>query len=460
MKKLTLVALVTMLATTIFAQNWKFSGTFPDTTGGKVKNSLYFLQRGLHGIAVDPEDKVWISPYYATDSIFCDKANKQVAIQVVYCFDKTGKAASFSPIKTQTNGSVIDTLGGGFVGKAWSGNWGRGLGLDPDGNVLASFFDQVFRIDYKTGLAKGKIKPVAGASGVANCNDGENIFTGHVVGGNPVKVWDKDLNFQKDAIAASKGYSRAFTAAKVNGESYIYHAGYTLHYITIYKYGGAFGSTDSVGYIPGVDCESMTVTNDPETNKKMLWVSAGSTGDAPNRFPGVVTSYSAAAWYGFDITTDPTKPILKDSIKWNGFKASDGKALKPRGIAFSNDYLNAYVIAFENGYSGSLFLQKFQRVIANETVPTTVAKTYSLAQNYPNPFNPSTKISFTMPQSGIATLKVYNMLGQEVATLVNTNLAAGAHTFDFNASNLSSGTYMYQLKAGSVTMTKKMMLVK
>ena len=87
-------------------------------------------------------------------------------------------------------------------------------------------------------------------------------------------------------------------------------------------------------------------------------------------------------------------------------------------------------------------------------------QTYALSQNYPNPFNPSTKIDFTIPASSQVQLKVYNMLGQEVATLINGALTAGSHTATFDASRLSSGVYLYKLTAGSFVTTKKMVLVK
>ncbi len=85
---------------------------------------------------------------------------------------------------------------------------------------------------------------------------------------------------------------------------------------------------------------------------------------------------------------------------------------------------------------------------------------YALAQNYPNPFNPTTQISFTLPQKGLVTLKVYDLLGREVADLINREMRSGAHTVEFNASNLSTGVYFYTIQAGNFTQTKKMMLIK
>jgi hypothetical protein len=85
---------------------------------------------------------------------------------------------------------------------------------------------------------------------------------------------------------------------------------------------------------------------------------------------------------------------------------------------------------------------------------------YVLSQNYPNPFNPVTKISFAIPKSGFVTLKVYDMLGREVAKLVNENKPAGSYIIDFDGSNLSSGIYLYRLETNGFVDIKKMTLLK
>ncbi len=86
-------------------------------------------------------------------------------------------------------------------------------------------------------------------------------------------------------------------------------------------------------------------------------------------------------------------------------------------------------------------------------------KHYSLWQNYPNPFNPSTTIEFLIPKSEFVTLKIYNLLGQEVTTLISDRLNAGNYKYEFNTQNLSSGIYYYQLSAGEYKEVKKMILL-
>jgi len=87
-------------------------------------------------------------------------------------------------------------------------------------------------------------------------------------------------------------------------------------------------------------------------------------------------------------------------------------------------------------------------------------KEYALAQNYPNPFNPTTTISYQLPKAGHVTLKIYDVLGNEVKTLVNENKEVGRYTAAFDASSLASGVYIYRLQANDYLATKKMLLLK
>lgn len=95
-------------------------------------------------------------------------------------------------------------------------------------------------------------------------------------------------------------------------------------------------------------------------------------------------------------------------------------------------------------------------VISNPSVITN----YELSQNYPNPFNPETNIKFAIPKSGYVSLKVFDIMGREVASLVNSNLENGEYEVSLDGSNLTSGIYFYQLKSGSFVDTKRMILLK
>jgi hypothetical protein len=122
----------------------------------------------------------------------------------------------------------------------------------------------------------------------------------------------------------------------------------------------------------------------------------------------------------------------------------------------------------QNGEAFGLFFaladgtvgQFMEGVSSVEEISSVTPNDYTLTQNYPNPFNPSTSINFAIPNSEFVTLKIYNILGSEVATLVNETLGAGSYKFNFDASNLASGIYLYELKAGNFAQIKKMNLLK
>jgi len=105
-------------------------------------------------------------------------------------------------------------------------------------------------------------------------------------------------------------------------------------------------------------------------------------------------------------------------------------------------------------------LNWFPEVTGIKQTNNGIPAKFMLNQNYPNPFNPTTNIKYSITKSGLVTLKIYNILGQEVATLVNQDQRPGNYVVDFNASNLASGVYMYRLESGNNAITKKMVLLK
>ncbi len=145
----------------------------------------------------------------------------------------------------------------------------------------------------------------------------------------------------------------------------------------------------------------------------------------------------------FDYVTSDTTAVISDSLEIN------------------TDYL--WRVSCSNQFGWSLWSTTFWF----KTLDPTAVKidqekefSYELMQNYPNPFNPTTSIRYEIRNEGMVQLKVYDILGKEVETLVNGRQPAGTHSVQFNGSKLSSGIYFYQLKAGSFTQTRKLLLVK
>lgn len=138
------------------------------------------------------------------------------------------------------------------------------------------------------------------------------------------------------------------------------------------------------------------------------------------------------------------------------------------------------LLSFSSLSGGTLYsmqlrnLKSINGVLMTDTVITFTAKGpatgiddvsgnvkgYNLAQNYPNPFNPSTVIKYHLAESNLVTLKIYDVMGNEIATLVDEVMPAGAHSIEFNAEHLSSGVYFYQLRSGEFVDMKKLSLIK
>lgn len=95
-----------------------------------------------------------------------------------------------------------------------------------------------------------------------------------------------------------------------------------------------------------------------------------------------------------------------------------------------------------------------------EITLNNIPKQYVLLQNYPNPFNPTTKIKYQLPESGKVTLKIYDVVGREIVTILNEQKEAGYYEVEWNANETSSGIYYYKIQAGAFTEIKKMLLIK
>jgi hypothetical protein len=140
-----------------------------------------------------------------------------------------------------------------------------------------------------------------------------------------------------------------------------------------------------------------------------------------------------------------------------GFVEGHGNSNSPKQYSFID----------KNLIGGSRFSYRLKQIdndgtfeYSDEVEVILIPTIFVLAQNYPNPFNPGTTIKYQLPASSKVTLKVYDVLGNEVIALLNEEKEAGTYEFIFNASNYSSGVYLYRLEAGSFVETKKMVLMK
>ena len=194
---------------------------------------------------------------------------------------------------------------------------------------------------------------------------------------------------------------------------------------------------------------------------------------ASDPVPAELTSFTANASEGLVelswITATETNNLGFEVQRSNGgeyetlaFVEGHGTTTEVQAYSYSDRNVNDGTYSYrlkQVDYDGTF---EYSNVVE---VDVTAPKVFALEQNYPNPFNPSTKISYRLAVDSKVSLKVFDILGQEVATLVNGNLVAGSHTATFNAANINSGVYMYRLEAtgtdgSNFVDVKKMILTK
>jgi hypothetical protein len=168
---------------------------------------------------------------------------------------------------------------------------------------------------------------------------------------------------------------------------------------------------------------------------------------------------------GISLSNGYTEGMLIGTDSLGVFLFSDeGDSLGSRNDGLTN--LNIQTLTLDNNgyiYAGTengIWRRTITEIVTSIDVEPTQPTEFILSQNYPNPFNPSTVISYQLPVGGNAEIKVYDVLGNEIVTLVDEYKPAGKYEVEFNAEKLASGIYFYQLKAGEYTAVKKMLLIK
>lgn len=171
-----------------------------------------------------------------------------------------------------------------------------------------------------------------------------------------------------------------------------------------------------------------------------------SNGNRTSRFSEILHNNTWQSYWLYTYAYDDNSDMISGFFEsWYGDK--DGV------FQFSDSFGNSYKY-------GGLEINVYYRTITDAAVEDLNVPDFALSQNYPNPFNPSTIISYSIPKSSFVQLKIYDMLGREVASLVNKEQAVGNYKVEFNASNLTSGVYFYRLQSGEFTETKKLILLR
>lgn len=226
--------------------------------------------------------------------------------------------------------------------------------------------------------------------------------------------------------------------------------GFSGDHVAVAKASGA-SSAATVDFVNNI------VSLERDAAKSMVysgWGGSGITSSNNNLFTEGAASIGDGGTEA-GTTFAPIEFVSANNLRLTGTSIGD-QNLAGTPIEFVTVDIDGNVRSAERPYKGAF--ESDAITTSMESLQT--AQEFKLNQNYPNPFNPSTTINFVLPTASNVTLQVFTVTGQLVATLVNESRAAGEHSVNFNASNLSSGVYIYRITAGSFTQTQRMTLVK
>lgn len=449
MKKLFLVLVLTfVVANWVMAQVWTY-------------DSDLAIAPQPHGVVVDNNDKIWVGYYGPADSLLLPDGT-YMRTDPLRCYKPDGTQESFSPIMIFTDGATFnDTLD---FAKPFSC---RGISLDNNGNVLyVGSRGQLYRINAQTGEGMNKlITPVVASLTSPGVDENGFIYQAHVGGGNPCYIFDEDFNLYSYVADTVKGLQRSIVVTPDGKDVYmgkIYSGSNGItHYHSDDGPDGTYTLVDTLWYDANRVMWGQCIDWD---RNGLLWV--GTYWDVGlNDFTG---------WYALDPTQDWA---VVDTCGQNvgvkvapvaGVIPAGGTYHSPRHAAWSLDGKTMYTADFDGAVvkkwtnpdpkkpgAPPIYTTLVEALIANG-----VPKEFLLGQNYPNPFNPITTIPFTIERNGLVILKVYDIMGREVKSLVNEHLNAGSYQVNFDGTGLPSGSYYYRITLDGQVQAKHMMLLK
>ncbi len=461
MKRLVLLILLAGFALPAAAQqSWTYTGTIPSDTLRRGTTGAYITD--VHGLAVDDAGNIWVQSFRPIERITLSEPlqinsglaaqDSALAVTGLYCLKPDGTSCGdFSPllILKDGTGANVDTLGLFYRGvDAATGNkkyetmTGRGLGTSITGDTLyASFGSILYAINTNDGTKIGSRETFGGSLSSPSVTRDGTVYTVPVVNGAGI-AFSGDLSREVLTVKGEVpgiGRSGSVTA---DGLTYFVPR-FTTNRVLKYSRDSIFsdfGDADTV--LVGLASESSAI----HPTNGMIYFDSGAPARVEANNTALGTNYQPLVWYGFaieDITSATPNPAPKDSIVWASTEFQ-------RDLAFSRDGETAYAGGFDSGLGLAVYsLTTDNSITQREEMPTGIA----VHQNAPNPFSGETTITFELTQAGAVTLAVYDMLGREVAVLVDDVLPSATFDATFDASNLPTGTYVYRLttEAGSAT---------
>jgi hypothetical protein len=232
-----------------------------------------------------------------------------------------------------------------------------------------------------------------------------------------------------------------------------------------YHIAGVYNGSEIMIYVNGILDGSSSRSGPIPTTTDNFYI-GGDVGNGTEWFNGLIDEVSV---WNKALTQSQIQTLMNDSLSAAYYQTSDSglvaywkfDELEDLGINSdgADDVRDLSIYGNHIDLEGDAFIE-IGGPTGVESISNEIPTEYSLEQNYPNPFNPSTKIEYSVPEQSFVQLKVYDILGNEVATLVSEDQAAGNYRADFSGINLTSGTYFYKIQVGSFIETKKMILIK
>ncbi|HID94225.1 MAG TPA: T9SS type A sorting domain-containing protein [bacterium (Candidatus Stahlbacteria)] len=474
MKKISVVIClgILFLAGVAAGQGWEFDRILFEHEGGG----------GLHGVVVAPDGNIWICTYKDyLDTIIVDRdipwlgdtlAPDTGLAYGLYILDSTGAQVDFSPLRIlELPDGTLDTI---WAGSDWNGT-GKGISLDKDGNILYSSWSTLYRIDYKTGKCLNRFitgdvgLPMSSLTEAVQDDEGL-IYCSYVLGsGKPIFILDDDFNYIGNAADDFGHINRSFVVTPDGKDLY---AGSTWMGMGVEHWHSdipgvlAYTPVDTFNYPDSIYVESLWVAGDTWRDTTywaynpnmwaecldwgpdgLLWVGETWIGWTQD-YEGTPTG---SRWIMLDVATGEIVGSLGIPM---GDPAAGGM-WTPRGAAWSADGKTMYLCDFDYD-----IVSVWKKVVGVKEDRHDVPLTFKLWQNYPNPFNYATTISFTLSKNGFVELKVYDIVGREVKTLISKPMTTGNYNVTFDATGLASGVYYCRMAFDGHVLTKKMLLLK
>lgn len=445
-KSLTVLAILLVCVGFVFAEHWGFTGAVMNgytvaTNDGADGVNIPGL-KNLYTVGVDPLDRVWAGTYYSRkdeftsaypDLMYIGDDSVEVWNKPIWVWDPAD--GSIDTVRFLNHvGGAIDTI-----------TTHRGMARSYDGNMIVASDARIWKVNYQTYevIAYYDFPEASQPLQQVVCDDYGYVYATGLWGG-IVYVLDPDDLSEYTQVTTAAPSTRGGTVNDDGTHVYATNGLTGAGVIDFYSVDGPDGTYAILDTVAEEVIASGCAAWDPAG---YLWM-IGCTDQNDKTW-----AFDPANSFAIVDSTTFLYPGAADTTIY-GYSLPEFLRC-PRDYAFNVDGDKFYFAEFY-GYT----IKEFTWGTVGTDYETEQPQDFRLAQNYPNPFNPTTTIPFELARDGFVQLKVYDITGRTVATLVNQTMNAGYHVATFNGSKMASGSYFYELSIDGQKDVRKMMLIK